>query len=238
MTGDEMPSALDPVDELAEEYLRRRRRGERPTAAEFAARYPEHAARILEFFPALELIEGLKPTAEERPDFSDDGAGGGGPAGGVRLRRLGDYTLLHEIGRGGMGIVYEAEHESLKSRVALKVMHPRFQRRPRLRTPISDRGSVGGQAAPHQYRAGLRLWRAGWSLLLRDAMYCGRRPRAGARGRSPPPRRGQAERRGRRRQRGATDAHRLCHGLAADDHTRPHALQGRFADARTVRSGT
>ena len=46
---------------------------------------------------------------------------------GDRPRRLGDYTLLRELGRGGMGIVYEAEHESLKSRVALKVMHPRFR---------------------------------------------------------------------------------------------------------------
>ena len=44
-----------------------------------------------------------------------------------RLRRLGDYALLRELGRGGMGIVYEAEHESLKSRMALKVMHPRFR---------------------------------------------------------------------------------------------------------------
>jgi hypothetical protein len=44
-----------------------------------------------------------------------------------RPRRLGDYTLLRELGQGGMGIVYEAEHESLKSRVALKVMHPRLR---------------------------------------------------------------------------------------------------------------
>ena len=43
------------------------------------------------------------------------------------MRRLGDYTLLRELGRGGMGIVYEAEHESLKTRMALKVMHPRFR---------------------------------------------------------------------------------------------------------------
>ena len=35
--------------------------------------------------------------------------------GAFRLRRLGDYTLLREIGRGGMGIIYEAEHQSLKS---------------------------------------------------------------------------------------------------------------------------
>jgi hypothetical protein len=41
--------------------------------------------------------------------------------------RLGDYCILRVIGAGGMGVVYEAEHESLKSRVALKVMHPGFR---------------------------------------------------------------------------------------------------------------
>jgi len=122
---------LDPVEPLAEEYLRRRRLGERPTPAEYAARYPEHAARILELFPALELLEGLKPRPEDdagRSQATGTGSGDGARAGGGdRLRRLGDYTLLRELGRGGMGIVYEAEHESLKTRMALKVMHPRFR---------------------------------------------------------------------------------------------------------------
>ncbi|MFI5455450.1 MAG: protein kinase [Isosphaerales bacterium] len=127
MNSDAIPSRLDPVDELAEQYLRRRRRGERPTPAEYAARYPEHAARILELFPALDFIEGLKPTPEEHAGFSGDAGDVVEPAGVGRPRQLGDYTLLREIGRGGMGIVYEAEHESLKSRVALKVMHPRFR---------------------------------------------------------------------------------------------------------------
>jgi serine/threonine protein kinase/WD40 repeat protein/Tfp pilus assembly protein PilF len=41
--------------------------------------------------------------------------------------RLGDFKILRVIGEGGMGVVFEAEHESLKNRVALKVMHRRFR---------------------------------------------------------------------------------------------------------------
>ena len=126
MDSDPIPSGLDPIAELAAQYLRRRRRGERPTPAEYAERYPELAAKILELFPALELVEALKPTPDERAGPNGD-VGIASEVAGVCAQRLGDYTLLRELGQGGMGIVYEAEHESLKSRMALKVMHPRFR---------------------------------------------------------------------------------------------------------------
>ncbi len=69
------------------------------------------------------------------------------------------------------------------SRVALKVMHTRFRGRPVLPPAVPDRGPLGGQAASHQHRPGLRLRRARRDLLLRHAIYRRRRAGAGARGR-------------------------------------------------------
>jgi hypothetical protein len=42
MNSDASPSQVDPVDGLAEQFVHRLRRGERPTPAEYAALYPEH----------------------------------------------------------------------------------------------------------------------------------------------------------------------------------------------------
>ncbi len=107
------------IEDLAEEFIARRRRDERPTLEEYTARHPGLADEIHEFFPVLGLVEDFKPSTG---DVSGSIAGSIIPGTGTLHERLGDFRLLREVGRGGMGVVYEAEQESLGRRVALKVL--------------------------------------------------------------------------------------------------------------------
>jgi len=114
----ESSSGPDLFNLLADEFAERYRRGERPPVSEYTRKYPELAEQIHELFPALVAIEKFGSGA-------DQALGVTAPRPQTALEmpeRLGDYHIVREIARGGMGIVYEAVQESLGRHVALKVM--------------------------------------------------------------------------------------------------------------------
>lgn len=117
MFPDHSSDDRDPVERLAEEFVALHRCGGRPSAEEYAARYPQWADRIHTLFPALLLMEHHKPGMDEGTEEID--AFNISPA---PLERLGEYRIIREVGRGGMAVVYEAEQESLGRHVALKVL--------------------------------------------------------------------------------------------------------------------
>src|SRR5438132_1577590 len=105
------------VDQLAEEFAVRWRAGERPSADEYAAKHPEFADEIRDVFAGVLLLEKLKPARHDT-EVLRAAARSARPI----PQSLGEYRLIREIGRGGMGVVYEAMQESLDRRVAIKVL--------------------------------------------------------------------------------------------------------------------
>ncbi|MFO0892678.1 MAG: serine/threonine-protein kinase [Isosphaeraceae bacterium] len=103
-----------PIEALLDEFVDRLRRGESPRIDEYEAGHPDHARRIRELFGAAEAIERAARRRKSLPSRAD--------APSMPIDHLGDFRLIREIGRGGMGIVYEAEQQSLGRRVAVKLL--------------------------------------------------------------------------------------------------------------------
>jgi serine/threonine protein kinase/WD40 repeat protein len=165
----------DPIDgderlgEAIEAYLALAEEGRAPDPEQFAASYPDLGADLRDALEGLALVQGL--VGDPR-----------GPGRGLESgRRIAGYRIVRELGRGGMGIVYEAVHVGLDRPVALKVLgthaapdsngRRRFLNEARTAAglhhthivPVFDVGQVGGLC----YYAMQRIEGAGLDRVLR-----------------------------------------------------------------------
>jgi len=112
--SDSDPSSADPFGQIADEFVEAFRQGKSPSVEEFARRYPKYADEIRDMLPALVLMEKAKSADDSGPVQQAKASAAKAP-----LQQLGDYQILREVGRGGMGVVYEAQQLSLGRHVAI-----------------------------------------------------------------------------------------------------------------------
>jgi WD40 repeat protein/serine/threonine protein kinase len=121
------PRATPPADDselgrVIAGYLQAAERGDRPDRSALLAAHPELAAELAAYLADLDGLDRLAaPLHLSDPDLTVDPDGQPGPTGPV-VRYFGDYELLEEVARGGMGVVYKARQVTLNRPVALKMI--------------------------------------------------------------------------------------------------------------------
>jgi hypothetical protein len=101
-----------------EEYLAALEGGRQLDREEFLARHREIAAALAEGLAGLDFVHAAGPQAARSKEATPSDGSAPLPDG----LPLGDFRIIRQIGKGGMGVVYEAEQLSLRRRVALKVL--------------------------------------------------------------------------------------------------------------------
>src|SRR5262245_303693 len=140
------------VDEVLADYLEAARAGRAPDRRELLARHPEIGSELQSFFADHDLVRDLA-----EPLRLDAAARTPSPGGDLAVicpdslpRRFGDYEILQEIARAGMGIVYRARQVSLDRVVALKMVQPGGQEPEDLQRFLhTEARAVAGLDHPH-----------------------------------------------------------------------------------------
>jgi WD40 repeat protein len=111
----------DRVDAIIAEYLRAAQAGEAPDPQEYLRRYPDLTGELGSFFADQERFQRAAGGLRALLPMTEGAAGATDPGLGT-VRYFGDYELLEEVARGGMGVVFKARQVSLNRVVALKMI--------------------------------------------------------------------------------------------------------------------
>jgi len=103
---------------VLEEYRVRHLWGDRPSHEEYLRRFPDHASQLQDRLVRIDADLSAGIDTQHRHLTRSNTLSSPSLASG----RFGDYELLEEIARGGMGVVYKARQVSLNRTVAVKMI--------------------------------------------------------------------------------------------------------------------